>query len=141
MEDKEFPWTDELAKEFATVATKGAYGSYRGCKTIESKLEKFKQINLKNRASATFFDAKTNTSKIIWFENEAPTLKELQDAVGGYIEPVYIGKEVMLLDEEGLLKDLPVNHIASRYAQAHGGLNEVQKFVGNALVMDKNLLQ
>jgi hypothetical protein len=37
-------WTDELVKEFAKVTTEGAYGMYYGCKTIDSKLEKFKEV-------------------------------------------------------------------------------------------------
>jgi len=41
-------WTDELVKEFAKVTTEGAYGMYQGCKTTDSKLEKFKEV-VKNR--------------------------------------------------------------------------------------------
>ncbi len=41
-------WTDELVKEFAKVTTEGAYGLYSGCKTTDSKLEKFKEV-VKNR--------------------------------------------------------------------------------------------
>lgn len=46
--------------------------------------------------------------------NERPTLKQLQDAVGGYIEPVYLPDLnpegiVLLVNEEGLLQGLPPN--------------------------------
>ena len=40
----EFEWTDELAMEFARICSQGAYGQYRGCKKIEDKLSKFKEI-------------------------------------------------------------------------------------------------
>lgn len=42
---KKFIWTDELVLEFAKVATKGSYGDYQDCKTLESKLEKFKETH------------------------------------------------------------------------------------------------
>lgn len=42
-----FKWTDELAIEFARVATNGPYGEYRGLRKIKEKLEKFKEIHKK----------------------------------------------------------------------------------------------
>lgn len=36
-----FEWDDEKVIDFATVSTQGAYGIYKGCKTIESKLRMF----------------------------------------------------------------------------------------------------
>ncbi len=45
-----------------------------------------------------------------------PTLEQLQKAVGGLIEAVHIvgSKKVMIVNEEGLLKNLPLNPIASQ---------------------------
>lgn len=37
------------------------------------------------------------------------TLEQMQKAVGGYIEPVYTHDKVVVVDEEGLLKNLPLN--------------------------------
>ena len=42
----EFEWTDERAIEFARVCSQGAYGEYAGCKKIDQKLERFKQLTL-----------------------------------------------------------------------------------------------
>ena len=44
-------------------------------------------------------------------------LKSLQDLVGGYIQAVQIlDGGVMLVDEDGLMKRLPLNPVASRIA-------------------------
>ena len=54
-------------------------------------------------------------------------LKAKQDAVGGYIEPVYTQKWVVLVNEEGLLKNLPPNI-------------EVSQMVGTPIVGDALVL-
>lgn len=43
-------------------------------------------------------------------------LKELQDYVGGYIEIVHLGTQLMIVNEEGLIRDLPTNYRASEIA-------------------------
>tara|TARA_R110002012_G_scaffold61065_4_gene160045 strand:- start:1149 stop:1730 length:582 start_codon:yes stop_codon:yes gene_type:complete len=60
--------------------------------------------------------------------DKRPTLKEAQDIVGGYVEMV-IDTDLMqlMVDEEGLLKNLPFNPEASKMADRH--------IVGNALVL------
>lgn len=40
-------------------------------------------------------------------------LAELQELVGGYIEIVTMYGHIMVVDEEGLLKHKPYNHVAS----------------------------
>lgn len=40
---------------------------------------------------------------------KSETLEQMQQAVGGYIEPVYTNNKVVIVDEEGLLKNLPLN--------------------------------
>lgn len=40
-------------------------------------------------------------------------LEELQTMVGGYIEIVNMYGHIMVVDEEGLLKHKPYNHVAS----------------------------
>lgn len=37
------------------------------------------------------------------------TLEKMQWAVGGYIEPLYTSDWVVLVNEEGLIKNLPIN--------------------------------
>jgi len=54
------------------------------------------------------------------------SLKQMQDAVGGYIELIYLSdNKVMVVNEEGLIKRLPYNHTASKLAG--------QTIVGNVL--------
>jgi hypothetical protein len=42
-------WTNKDMLEFARVASEGAYGNYRGCKTLISKLNKYKELNEMSR--------------------------------------------------------------------------------------------
>lgn len=47
-------------------------------------------------------------------EDRPPTLTDLQKAVGGYIEIVYLPQgRIMVVDEEGLCKNKPKNNKAS----------------------------
>ncbi len=49
------------------------------------------------------------------------TLKEAQSLVGGYVELVHLdGDNILLCDEEGLLKEKPVNQEASIEARRMG---------------------
>jgi hypothetical protein len=50
-------------------------------------------------------------------------------AVDGYIEPVYLSDKVILVNEEGLLRSLPVNEEASAMAN--------QILVGDVLVLSR----
>ena len=45
MIDKTMEWIDEDMLLFAKIATEGSYGDYRGCKTLLSKLDKYKELN------------------------------------------------------------------------------------------------
>ena len=60
---------------------------------------------------------------VLW--SKPPTLEEAQDIVGGYVEMVELrdlelfyhydtSKIQMLVDEEGIMKSLPINETASR---------------------------
>ena len=68
-------------------------------------------------------------------EGGRPTLKQMQEAVGGWIEIVPLPHDtnlMMVVNEEGLLEGLPVNIFASAIAGQH--------IVGNALfVPDEDL--
>jgi hypothetical protein len=57
------------------------------------------------------------------------TLAQMQEAVGGLIQPVYLsGSKLVLVDEEGLLKQSAYNSVASNLTG--------QYVVGDALLMD-----
>lgn len=61
-------------------------------------------------------------------------LREVQKLVGGYVEVVYLRDgRIMLVDEEGLLKQLPLNRAASRMAG--------RPIVGNAVVMPNDMFR
>ena len=45
------------------------------------------------------------------------TLKKMQDLVQGYIEFVYVGNTILVVNEEGLLNNLPQNQQASNISQ------------------------
>ena len=51
-------------------------------------------------------------------EGDSWKLKDLQKLVGGYVEliPLPSGGKVMLADEEGMLKHLKTNELATTYA-------------------------
>jgi hypothetical protein len=58
------------------------------------------------------------------------TLEQMQKAVGGFIELVYLpDKKIMVVDEEGLLKEKEINQIASSIA--HGVI------VGDVLIISE----
>lgn len=60
----------------------------------------------------------------------ADTLKEKQDAVGGYIEVVYTrAGKVLIVNEEGLIKGLPFNAKASEIAG--------QQIVGDVICLNE----
>jgi len=58
------------------------------------------------------------------------TLEEWQAVIGGgYLEAVYVGDNVMFVDEDGRMKQLPFNSQASVLAQ--------RDIVGDVLFMDR----
>ena len=61
-------------------------------------------------------------------ENYEPTLEEAQRVVGGYVEMVYLdGGDQLLVNEEGVIKNLPPNPSATAIAG--------KPIVGNAIVL------
>ena len=62
------------------------------------------------------------------------SLEELKKAIGGgYIETVRIGDELLVIDEDGRRKDLPLNECASSlFRTYHPRVNDY--IVGDALV-------
>lgn len=75
--------------------------------------------------------------KAVYPQGEKWTLQELQGLVGGYIEPIYRTKcqpgNLMLVDEDGLSKALPVNNRAT--------LKAGRQIVGTALIVPMELME
>lgn len=69
-------------------------------------------------------------------EDREPTLEELQEVVGGYIEIVRSYQdldEVLVVNEEGRLKGLPINELASLVAK--------RMIVGDVVVLPESYIQ
>ena len=61
------------------------------------------------------------TTKEIQSKEDSPSLSEAQKFVGGWVECVQVNDGVLIIDEEGKLKDKPVNQVASKmYADKYG---------------------
>lgn len=66
-------------------------------------------------------------------EGESWTLKELQDAVDGYIELLYLSDgRIMVMDEEGYFDNKKINAKASEIAG--------QRIVGPVLITDNSMI-
>ena len=65
-----------------------------------------------------------------------PTLTEMQKFVGGYIEVVYLNKEsMMIIDEEGKIKDKPLNKEATDIAHEHKAIYNTDYIAGDAMIL------
>ena len=61
------------------------------------------------------------TTKEIKSKNDDPSLSDAQKFVGGWVEVVQVNDGILIIDEEGKLKDKPVNEVASKmYADKYG---------------------
>ena len=61
------------------------------------------------------------TLKEIQSNEDSPSLSDAQKFVGGYVEVVQVNDGILIIDEEGKLKDKPVNEVASKmYADKYG---------------------
>jgi len=66
--------------------------------------------------------------KVLTTKEEKPSLKEAQASVGGLVELVNLPNgDQMLVNEEGIMKELPINDPAS---SASG-----QRILGNAIIL------
>lgn len=75
------------------------------------------------------------TGRVDVLKVEGDQLSSLQKAVGGYIELVGVPADpdlVLVVDEEGRLKDKPVNMVASEIA--------LQPLVGDMVMMERKQL-
>lgn len=83
---------------------------------------------------ATLINMDGSTEEVFPENGKTFTLAEVQKLVGGYIQvfPFLIGGRQMLVDEDGLLRKLPVNSVASAMVSAR------MPIVGPALLVSKS---
>lgn len=66
------------------------------------------------------------------------TLEDMEDIVDGWVEPVFLSNEyVVLVDEDGRLKNKPVNRIWSMLEMS----DECAPLVGTVILMKKEMLK
>ena len=90
--------------------------------------------NKEGENMAFIINASGNETEVIPKNGTNFELDELQEAIGGYIELVSLtGGKLLIVDEEGLLKSLPINTKASMLAR--------KPIVGTAIVCKDNQLK
>ena len=78
------------------------------------------------------------TVKEIQSKNDSPSLSDAQKFVGGYVEVVQVNDGILIVDEEGKLKDKPVNQVASKmYADKYGDEDII---VGDAIYVPNGIV-
>lgn len=88
--------------------------------------------------SDIFVDEKGNMSPIDPKNRRAYSLEELQEKVCGLIELVDVGKYYVVVNEEGKLRRMRPNFLATMWLKAVGINDEV---VGPALLIRKEAMQ
>lgn len=68
------------------------------------------------------------------------SLEELQQMVGGWIEAFWVEDKRWIVNEEGLLLDLPENLTATQTLEDACG-KAVQTLVGNVVILDASEIQ
>ena len=77
------------------------------------------------------------TTKEIKSKNDDPSLSDAQKFVGGWVEVVQVNDGILIIDEEGKLKDKPVNEVASKmYADKYGDADII---VGDAIFIPNGI--
>ena len=77
------------------------------------------------------------TVKEIQSKEDSPSLSDAQKFVGGWVEVVQVNDGVLIIDEEGKLKDKPVNEVASKmYADKYGDEDII---VGDAIYVPNGI--
>ena len=78
------------------------------------------------------------TLKEIKTKEDSPSLSDAQKFVGGWVEVVQVNDGVLIIDEEGKLKDKPVNEVASKmYADKYGDEDII---VGDAIYVPNGVV-
>ena len=79
----------------------------------------------------------TTTLRKIEKKEDSPSLSDAQKFVGGWVELVKVKDGILLIDEEGKLKDKPVNELASKlYFDTYGDQDII---VGDAIYIPNNV--
>ena len=77
-------------------------------------------------------------TKIIQHKDESPSLSDAQKFVGGWVEVVQVNDGILIIDEEGKMKDKPVNEVASKmYADKYGDEDII---VGDAIYIPNGIV-
>jgi len=77
------------------------------------------------------------TVKEIQSKKDDPSLSDAQKFVGGWVEVVQVNDGILIIDEEGKLKDKPVNEVASKmYADKYGDEDII---VGDAIYIPNKI--
>ena len=85
---------------------------------------------------------KTLTPETKIITDKKPTLKEMQEFVGGLIEVVQAKNgDDIVLNEEGRIFGLPINYEASEHWLGKGQYDEVEGFGGNNIVGNALILK
>ena len=91
----------------------------------------------KDKAAGILFLADGGIKEII-FEGLHVTLEEMQKCVGGYVEFVHLEDDlVLVVNEEGLINNLPHNEIATKILSLEGKAN----IVGDVLLIGTNFIK
>ena len=70
-------------------------------------------------------------------KEDSPSLSDAQKFVGGWVEVVQVNDGILIIDEEGKLKDKPVNEVASKmYADKYGDADVI---VGDAIYIPNKI--
>ena len=93
---------------------------------------------MKKNAIGVLFSA-DNSIKALEFKSSHVTLEEMQKYVGGYIELIYLNDGmVLVVNEEGLILNLPYNERATNTALAEGKEHHI---VGDVLLIGTNFIK
>ena len=94
---------------------------------------------MKKNAIGVLFSA-DNSIKALEFKGSHVTLEEMQKCVGGYIELIYLNDGmVLVVNEEGLILNLPYNERATIFATALEG--KEHHIVGDVLLIGANFIK
>ena len=70
-------------------------------------------------------------------KEDSPSLSDAQKFVGGWVEVVQVNDGILIIDEEGKLKNKDVNDISSKmYADKYGDADII---VGDAIYIPKDI--
>lgn len=88
--------------------------------------------------SDIFVDEKGNMSPVEPKDKRAYSLEELQEKVGGLIELVDVGRYYVVVNEEGKLRHMRPNFLATMWLN-NAGINDVA--VGPAMLIRKETMK